>query len=231
MQPQSTILREFDTLLQASLALAEAAATQLREAISLRGQALLAVPGGSTPRKFLEDLAKQDVSWHAVTVMPTDERLVAPDDPQSNERMIRACFAPVAKGLARYLSFHSEATDPEIAARHLSRQLALLPVLDVLVSGMGEDGHIASLFPGDVSWRSASLADHAVPGRPDGLVPRVSLSPARLQAARWSALLIAGDVKRTVLHAGLSGDQALPVALLLDKSPPACAFWGRDAKA
>lgn len=230
MLPGSFDTLEFETLSQASDALARAVARQLCEAGALRGQAFLAVPGGNTPRRFLEELGRQDVPWSAVTVMPTDERLVAPDHPQSNERMIRACFVPVAKGAARYLSFHGELSAAGLVAHHLSAQLALMPALDVLVSGMGEDGHIASLFPGDASWRAASAAAHVVPGHPDGLVPRLSLSPARLQSARWSALLVAGEVKRNVLRTVLSDEPELPVALLLHKTPPASIFWGRDAK-
>ena len=221
----------FDTLSDASIALAKAVAAQLSDAVAQRGQALLAVPGGSTPRRFLAELGQQDLPWRSITVMPTDERLVASDDPQSNERMIRACFAPVTNGQSHYLSFHSELLDPAMAASLISERLAQMPVLDVLVSGMGEDGHIASLFPGDASWRAASAAAHVVPGHPDGLVPRLSLSPMRLQSARWSALLIAGEAKRDVLRAVLSGDQALPVRLLLDKAKPAHLFWGRDAAA
>ncbi|MGL4974499.1 MAG: 6-phosphogluconolactonase, partial [Bosea sp. (in: a-proteobacteria)] len=138
MAAANSPIRTFDTLPEASLALAKAVAEQLRQAIAARGQALIAVPGGSTPRLFLQALAAQDVDWPNVTVMPTDERRVPPDDPQSNEHMIRACLAPVGHGLSRYLSLHDGATDPAIAAARFSEQLAQLPPLDVLVSGMGE---------------------------------------------------------------------------------------------
>jgi 6-phosphogluconolactonase len=230
MPPLGKILREFDTLSQASVALAQAVAEQLRAAVAARGEALMAVPGGSTPRRFLEELARQDVPWEHVTVMPTDERLVAADDPQSNARMIRACLAPVADGRATYLSFHAAAAGPGMAAGSLSDRLAGMPALDVLVSGMGEDGHIASLFPEDASWRQSSAAAQVVPGHPDGLVSRLSLSPARLQAAKWSALLIAGQAKHKLLQAVVAGHQTLPVALLLDKAQPASVFWGQDAQ-
>ncbi len=219
---------EFGTLSEASQALAAAVADQLRDASRARGQALIAVPGGSTPRRFLEALALQDVDWRSVIVMPTDERRVRPDDPQSNERMIRTCFGPVGSGTSAYVSLHDEAADPERAAARLSDELAHLPRLDVLVSGMGEDGHIASLFPGGASWREAGPERHVVAGYPDGLVPRLSLSPSRLRAARWTALLVAGKAKQDVLKAVLEGTRDLPVALLLDNATPAGIFWARE---
>lgn len=220
--------REFVTLSEASLALAEAVAEQLCDAIRARGQALIAVPGGSTPRRFLEALALQAVDWRSIIVMPTDERRVRPDDPQSNERMIRTCFGPVGSGTSAYVSLHDEAADPERAATRLSDELARMPPLDVLVSGMGEDGHIASLFPGDANWGMARAETHVVAGYPDGLVPRLSLSPSRLRAARWTALLVAGKAKQDVLKAVLEGTRDLPVALLLDNVSPARIFWARE---
>lgn len=229
MPTDNANFREYATLSEASLALADAVAEQLREAIAAEGAAFIAVPGGSTPRRFLEALAMKDVDWAAVTVMPTDERRVAPDDPKSNERMIRACFSPVGSGRSAYLSLHEEAADPAMAAARLSGRLGRMPVLDVLVSGMGEDGHIASLFPEDEGWRSASPDVHVVPGQPEGLAPRLSLSPKRLQSARWTALLVAGDAKRAVLARVSSAHEDLPVALLLQKVPPAHVFWGQDA--
>ncbi|MGL4973862.1 MAG: 6-phosphogluconolactonase, partial [Bosea sp. (in: a-proteobacteria)] len=86
-------------------------------------------------------------------------------------------------------------------------------------------GHIASLFPGDDGWRKARPETHIVAGCPDGLVPRLSLSALRVRTARWTALLVTGKAKRAVLDAVLEGTRDLPVALLLNKAPPAQVFW------
>lgn len=93
----------FETLGDASEALAEAVAIRLAAVIAERGAALVAVPGGTTPARFLAALGHHDLAWNKATLLPTDERFVALDDAASNERMIRASFPPLAQGAARFL--------------------------------------------------------------------------------------------------------------------------------
>lgn len=216
----------FESLADASEALAEAVAVGLSAAIAERGSALLAVPGGTTPARFLEALGGHDVAWDKVTVLPTDERFVAPNDPASNERMIREAFAPLREGGAGFVSFHNAGDDLAAAARSLDRVLSGLPVIDVLVSGMGADGHIASLFPGYEAAK-ASETVHAIAAQPAGLPPRISLSPARLAGAGWAALLIAGDDKEETLKAAQELPAAYPVGILLRRPQGLDVYWAR----
>lgn len=217
----------FETLGDASEALAEAVAIRLAAVIEARGGALLAVPGGTTPARFLAALGGHDLPWENVTLLPTDERFVSPGDAASNERMIRASVAPLAEGRARFLSFHGDGDDLEAAAAAVSDTLASLPPIDVLVSGMGADGHIASLFPGDAAALEDDPSRQAVAARPPGLPERISLSPSRLGAAAWAALLIAGPEKQQTLASAQALPAAFPVGLLLGRPQGLDVYWGK----
>ena len=208
----------FETLTDASEALAEAVAVRLRVVLAERGAAMLAVPGGTTPARFLAALGERDLAWDKVTLLPTDERFVSPGDPASNERMIRASFAPLREGKARFLSFHGRGDTLDAAAVAISAELAALPAIDILISGMGADGHIASLFPGEAAAVMTAPDLHALAAHPAGLPARISLSPARLVDAGWAALLVAGAEKAQTLTTAQALTAAYPVGLLIGRT-------------
>lgn len=223
--PRGTVAwHRFATLADASEALAEAVAIRLRVLLAGHGRASLAVPGGSTPARFLAALGDHDLAWDKVTLLPTDERFVAADDGASNERMLRAQFAPLRDGRVGFLSFHGRGGDIDAAASALAGELAQMPALDLLVSGMGTDGHIASLFPGEEAGFHAA-PDIAI-AHPPGLPPRLSLSPARLAGAGWASLLVAGPEKEAVLKPA-TARSPLPVDLLLDRPQGLDVYWAK----
>lgn len=229
MEPLGTVAwHRFASLPDASEALAEAVAIRLRALLAEQGRASLAVPGGTTPARFLAALGQHDLGWEQVTLLPTDERFVAADDVASNERMIREQFAPLREGRVGFLSFHGRGSDIEAAAAELSAELAQAPPLDLLVSGMGTDGHIASLFPGGEQAFLAAPDSGIVVARPPGLPPRLSLSPARLTGAGWASLLISGSVKETVLAAAAERSAPLPVDLLLARPRGLDVYWAKE---
>lgn len=218
----------FATLADASEALAETVALRLTELLAEKGRALLAVPGGTTPARFLAALGQRDLPWEKVTLLPTDERFVAADDSASNERMIRAQFAPLAEGRADFLSFHGHGSDIEAAAALLCAELAALPPLDLLVSGMGADGHIASLFPGAESTFDTVPDSGIVVAQPPGLPPRLSLSPVRLRDAGWASLLVSGGAKEAVLKEAAARETPLPVDMLLRREQGLDVYWAKE---
>ncbi|QEL23334.1 6-phosphogluconolactonase [Bosea sp. F3-2] len=218
----------FATLADASEALAETVAVRLQELLAEKGRALLAVPGGATPARFLAALGQRDLPWDKVTLLPTDERFVAADDAASNERMIRAQFAPLADGRADFLSFHGHGSDIEAAAALLCAKLVELPPLDLLVSGMGADGHIASLFPGAEATFDAVPDSGIVVAHPPGLPPRLSLSPVRLVDAGWASLLVSGGAKEAVLKEAANRKAPLPVDMLLDREQGLDVYWAKE---
>lgn len=229
MQPQGPVAwHRFATLADASEALAEAVAIRLQTLLTEKGRASLAVPGGTTPARFLAALGMRDLAWEKVTLLPTDERFVVADDAASNERMIRAQFAPLRDGRVRFLSFHGHGRDIEAAATALSSELASLPPLDLVVSGMGTDGHIASLFPGEEARFEGRPDSGICIATPPGLPPRLSLSPARLAGAGWASLLVSGTQKEAVLKAASNRPASLPVDLLLGRPQGLDVYWAKE---
>ena len=226
-----------ETIESASARLADWAEQRLRAAVAARGRAFLAVPGGTTPGPFLDILARRSLPWSRILLAPTDERCVPVDHPRSNEGMIRRRFTPpLGPDGCSFLSLALELASPEAQALEASGRLAAAGPLDVCILGMGEDMHVASLFPGDSHWTSgldaatgAWAGPLAIPARPAGQEPRVSLSPAVLRGAAACALLIAGQAKRDALAAAVeAGDPArAPVALLFGSSPRLHVFSSR----
>lgn len=198
----------------------------LQHAASERGRAFLAVPGGTTPREFLVCLGRCDLPWSRITVMPTDERDVAPDDMRSNERMIRECLPLASDG---FIPLRADGRPLEDAAAELGNRLAPLLPFDAVVVGMGADTHIASLFPGDprLGRDQRGALPPVVPSYPAELEPRLSLAPSPLAGARWKALLIAGEQKRSALTASVeAGDPvAHPVCLLFESGASPRVYW------
>lgn len=226
MSAGSIAWHRFETLADASEALAEAVAVRLRIVVEARGAALLAVPGGTTPARFLAALGDHALAWDRVTVLPTDERFVPSGDPASNEAMIRAAFAPLRRGETGFVSFHADG-DLAAAARAADAALARLPPIDIVVSGMGADGHVASLFPGDAAALGAGAAIHAVAARPAAPPPRISLSPSRLASAPYAALLVAGAEKAQILATAQELPGAYPVGLLLGRPLGLDIYWAQ----
>lgn len=206
-------------LASAAKLLAGLVAAQLAAVLARQERAIIALPGGATPLPFLQALGQRDLPWHRITAMPGDERFVPLADPQSNERQIRLHFPPVADHRCLLVSLRGEAETPELAAAQVSANPLLAQPVDLVICGMGADGHIASLFPGMAVLDNPDaphppvLATH-----PPGLVPRLTLSPTALRQAGWRGLLFAGAEKHAVFQQALSPGPpaALPVRLLLD---------------
>jgi 6-phosphogluconolactonase len=178
-------------------------AGRLREAIAARGIASVALAGGNTPRRVYEELAREPVDWAQVDVFFGDERCVPPDDPSSNFRMAREALLDRVSA-PRVHRMHAEAHDVEAAAAGYA---ALLPdALDVIVLGMGEDGHTASLFPGHDWSRPLGRKVIAVTGAPKPPPRRFSVTPDVIWAARARLVLATGEGKAREVHRALEGN-------------------------
>jgi len=169
--------------------------------------ASLAVAGGSSPGLIFDDLCAADVEWDRVLVMATDERWVAADSERSNARMIRARLLQNRAAAARFLPFHVPAREPEDVLAELESQIEPQLPLSVLLLGMGEDMHTASLFPGAKGIEAAVAADAPALAvmRPDSQPEaRVSLTARVLDAAIAKHLVIFGDAKRQALERAMA---------------------------
>ena len=174
----------------------------------------LALAGGTTPRAAYEALAKiPGIDWGKVSVYFGDERAVPPTDPDSNYRMANdALFRKVALLPANIHRIHGENPDHDAAARAYE---ALLPErISIMILGIGEDGHTASLFPGSPALRERARRVLPVIG-PKPPPQRLSITPPVIEAAGLCLVLATGAGKADAVARALQG----PLDIL---STPSC---------
>lgn len=202
-----------------TLAVAQDITDALGMALNTCEQAVLCLPGGSTPVPVFKALSAARLDWGRVLVVPGDERWVPGDHPRSNARLIRRNLIDEGAVAARLVDLYDEALDPEAGAAAAAERIAPLLPLSVLLLGMGEDGHTASLFPG-AEGLSAALdpaAPAVLPVRADAAgEPRVTLTLPALASAPEAFLMITGPDKRAALER---------VATLTPEEAPIRAFW------
>jgi 6-phosphogluconolactonase len=208
--------------------LADAAAQAVADALAGPGPRTLVAAGGSTPGPVYDRLAGRDLSWEGVTVTLTDERWVDPGSDQSNEGLIRRRLMVDKAAVARFLALKGAGATPDVDAAVADRALSgALPAAVVLL-GMGDDGHVASLFPGipelaigldlDGPRRVIAVARAGL----EPFVPRISLTARALVDTGAVILLISGPAKRAVIERiGADPPYAPPVATILrqDRTP------------
>ena len=173
-------------------------------AIRERGACALGLSGGRTPEPVYRELASaRDIDWTRVTVFFADERAVPPDDPESNYRMVReALLSRVPIPHSNVHRMEAERSDRDAAAREYER--ALPPALDVLLLGVGEDGHTASLFPGSPAAEERRRLVLPVVGT-QAPVERLTITPPVIEAARRLAVAAGGGDKAAAVARALEG--------------------------
>ena len=180
--------------------------------------------GGTTPRATYEALAKAEgIDWPRVSIYFGDERAVPPDHADSNYRLARAALLDhVAIAQASVHRLHAEEPDREAAADAYARQLP--DAFDVLILGIGEDGHTASLFPGSPAIHETARLVVPVTG-PKPPFERMTLTPPALERSRTTLVLAAGASKADAVFRALEGPSDVdgcPVQLVRD------AVWLMD---
>jgi 6-phosphogluconolactonase len=176
-------------------------ARALTDALGVNGRPIaVTVPGGSTPFPILEQLAQAPIDWGRVTIWPNDDRVVPEDHPASNTGRIRPLLAPTG---AEVVTLSEMEQVPRFALAWL---------------GMGEDGHVASLFPSsepraDEGARIRRLTPDPLP--PEAPFDRITLTLPALLASDQLLLVIRGDAKRRVFDVAARGESDLPIARLL----------------
>lgn len=220
-------------------ALADVVAGHLRDGLAQRGQALLILSGGSTPVPFFERLARADLAWSQVSVTLADERWVPATDADSNARLVQRHLLQGPAAQARWLPLVNASPTPVEGQPEVERALASLPwPADVVVLGMGGDGHTASLFPHDAAL-GVALDERedaprclavAAPEQPNVPLPRITLSRRALLDARLLTLHITGASKWTLLHQVLAPGpvQDYPVRLALHQAVVPCHVFHAD---
>jgi 6-phosphogluconolactonase len=212
-------------------ALAQQLASTLISACRDRGAATLVVSGGRTPLPLFEQLRDAVLDWQRVWITLADERWVDPDAASSNEQLLRGSLLTGAARAAQFVPLKNAAPDAAAGADLAWRALQALPrPFDVVILGMGDDGHTASLFPGSPGLQAA-LDPRSAPACVAMTAPvapreRVSLNLAALLQARRLILHISGEHKWQLYQAGRAGDPALPIsAVLAQTAVPVEVYW------
>ncbi len=215
-------------VLHSSAFVADAVALIIGEsekAIAARGIFRIALSGGNTPRPVYEELSRRNLPWEQWEITFGDERCVQPDDDQSNFRMARlAWFEPASVPQSQILRMEGEA-DPEAAAK--TYEAALLAratpyVHDLILLGMGDDGHTASLFPGTdaLAERNRLVVANFVP---KFSTHRLTFTYPLLNAARHVCFLVSSVGKEVVIQEVLTGNSEYPSASVVPTD--GCVTW------
>lgn len=201
----------------------------LRRALEDEARTRLLLSGGRTPRPVYAALARAPLEWDRVDAALVDERWLLPGDPDSNARMVRDSLLADRASSTRFESITAPGRSIEEAVTTANMHAA--HPASVVVLGMGEDGHVGSLFPGMIG-----LADALASTRPyvavdatgcpgaAGWTRRVSLTPAGLAAAGTRLLLIRGARKRELLDRVLAGDDPMEFPVRIAFTTPGAAL-------
>ena len=176
----------------------------IEQAVADRGRASVMLAGGSTPRAVYRHLAQtQGLPWDKVEIYFGDERAVPPGAPQSNYRMAReSLLDAVPIPPAQVYRMPAERPDREVAADEYARRLP--ERLDLVILGLGEDGHTASLFPGSSALSERVRKVLAVVG-PQAPLHRLTVTPPVIAAAREKIILVSGAGKAGAVAQALEG--------------------------
>jgi 6-phosphogluconolactonase len=215
------VVRQFehDTLMGHAEWLAIAVGHALDRVIKDKGAAVLAVSGGQSPLPMFERLRERPIRWEAVTVTLVDERAVPRSHPDSNGALVCNHLLRANASVAGWRPLIRDEAEAAAPLRAVQRLNASFRQPDVVVLGMGEDGHTASLFP-DASELQVGLSD----SHPGYMVThpsmashaRVTLNLAALLAAERTFLAITGETKIAVLERALRAQTpALPISVVL----------------
>lgn len=213
-------------------ALATTIVARLSSGIEQRGKASMVVSGGRTPRGLFARLAATPLAWERVSITLADDRWVPADHPDSNELTVREVLLRGEAAAARFIPLFNGAPDPWAGLNKAHEALAALArPFDVVLLGMGEDGHTASLFPMADRLPAPSLAS-----MPDciGVRPakaahdRLSLTPEALLDTGFLGLHFTGGSKWTVLCDALKPGpvETLPIRCVTQQNKVPChVFW------
>lgn len=214
-------------------ALATAVAALLRQGLAAREQASLVVSGGTTPGPFFIKLRQKDLAWERVVITLADERWLAPEYEASNERLVRALLLRDRASQASFIPLKNRAATAMAGEEECCRALARIPrPFDVIVLGMGLDGHTASLLPGSARLAKAldpdigqdCLAIPPIPGQHE----RMTLTLPTLLHARQLFLHCTGRKKKQVMFQAMADGPvaALPIrAILRQQQTPVHIYW------
>ncbi|HXU93092.1 MAG TPA: 6-phosphogluconolactonase [Gallionella sp.] len=209
---------EFDSVIEFERAARTFILDKAEQAIAARGAFRIVLAGGDTPRNIYRALCDADTDWSAWHIYFGDERCLPVDDPERNSHMASSAWLDHVDIPSQQIHPIPGELGPETAATGYASDLANVGEFDLVLLGLGEDGHTASLFPGG-SWEQTQLLPAVIPvlDAPKPPPQRISLSPARLSHALSVLFLIRGKNKREAIENWRAG-VAIPASRIC---PPA----------
>lgn len=228
---KQAVFKSFENTVSLETALAEKIAAQLQDAIDTRGKASLVVSGGSTPLKLFEALSQKLVDWSVVYITLADERWVDPSEKDSNERVVRQHLLQNKAASAKFRGLKNMFQTPEEGCSMASESLAVFPrPFDVVILGMGTDGHTCSWFPCskelDNALNTTDLCAAVYPTTAPH--PRITLSKNAILNSRQIYLHLVGESKLAVYRQALESEQVneMPIrAVLAQHKTPVDVFY------
>lgn len=227
------IWHEFDNNQEQATALAKAVADALTTLLVQQPHAVLAVSGGRSPIPFFDALSHCKLDWSRVRIMPVDERLVPTSHPDSNTALIRQHLMQHQAAAATWLPLVSDEANEAMLTNTddaVNTAMQHFQQPDIVILGMGTDGHTASLFP-----QAPQLSDGIKPNYPHPLLhtspqtaphERITLTLPAILAAPYLFLSIQGKEKYTVLQQAIAApSHTLPISLVLHAPEANCHVY------
>ena len=222
-------LEAFPSAEAAGAAVADAFVAQLAPP----GPKRIVVTGGRTPGPAYDRMAQTDLDWSRVIITLSDERFVDPTSPDSNERLVRQRLLQGHAAKARFVPLKGKGADPEADAAAAEPAIRALLPFDAVLLGMGDDGHIASLFPDAPGLAAAldpddkTLVIGVANANLEPHVSRISLTAAALFDTKLALILISGPAKRALVERAATDPAYSPpvAALLRQTKAPVRVIW------
>lgn len=205
---------------------------RLAEIIRKRRKASMALAGGTTPGPLYDALSNAPITWEKVSLTVTDERWVHPEDPASNEFLVRDLLMRRRAAVATFIPIKTNHAKASGGAAIAEKRIAPIMPFDICLIGMGPDGHIASLIPEAEGYAAAvdpnstrKLAGIHAPGAA-GSPERMTLTIPGILSSRRIVLLFMGQDKLHVYEEAKAGGGSSPIReLLAQKKVPVHAVW------
>jgi 6-phosphogluconolactonase len=235
IETQQPLFRGFRNLDDLLTVLADEIVTRLSDGVKRNGRASFVASGGTTPGALFDVLAKRLAPWKDVAVTLSDERWTEPNSERSNEHLVRTRLLVGEAAAATLVPMKTPATRARDAEGTVEEAIAAMPrPFDVVLLGMGTDGHTASLIPGSdglaqaLDMTSPALVHAVDPPNVTHMGERITLTLRALLDARWIVVFVRGEEKLAAYKHAMAGSDVLenPVrAVLQQRSVPVSIFW------
>ena len=216
-------LKKYETASELNADFAQEIADKLQSGIDANGTASLLISGGSTPRPMFAVLSQKDIEWNKVNIALVDDRWVTTSDDASNEKMANEALLINNAAVANFVGMKSEHENAFDAVEAVTAKLAhIKQPFDVVILGMGEDGHTASIFPCCAQLDEALTTDKVIMATEPTTAPhqRMTYTKSALLNSKQLYLHLVGESKETVLNqvAESEDEKLAPIRAFLNQS-------------